>query len=132
MVYGGITYEKHALEDGELSGIYFERLGSAYIYEQHWKLLVFVGLNYYEDKLNLIRRYEINALNFCKSKISAENDRMLCRTSEIINGQKIPQLIKLQNSLHNMLIHKYREKRGIHFLGTMLKVIAVRSKNNRN
>lgn len=43
---------------------------------------------------------------------------------QIINVKKIPQLMKLQNSLHNMLTHKYREKRTINFLGSMLKVIA--------
>ncbi|KAG4077865.1 hypothetical protein HA402_013799 [Bradysia odoriphaga] len=117
------TYKVEPIKPEANSGIFFEHLGSARLYADHFKLVTYMNISFYTRKLELIKVFEEKTKSLCKNHTAFQLDVISCQKTVSYLEVAIPSLEQKQFNLHSLLNHK-RAKRGIfNGGGTLLKWI---------
>lgn len=116
-------YRIEPIEPNKNGGIFFEHLGSARIFADHFKLVTYMNISFYTKKLELIKSFEVKTKSLCKNHTAFHIDVISCQKTLTFLETSIPSLEQKQFDLHSLLNHK-RAKRGIfNGGGTILKWI---------
>lgn len=114
-------YRIEPIEPNKNGGIFFEHLGSARIFADHFKLVTYMNISFYTKKLELIKVFEGKTKSLCKNHTAFQFDVISCQKTVTFLETSIPSLEQKQFDLHSLLNHK-RVKRGIfNGGGTILK-----------
>lgn len=105
-----------------VAGIFYENLGHAKFYSSQWKMITYLNISMYYEKLDLINKtYELSR-GLC-SRIEDKSNLYYCTQSLSYYQIQIPNLYQKAESVKDLIGHT-RQKRGwFNAIGSLFKTI---------